>query len=113
MMLPLERAGRGWGTSWPAAWVQSPARRLTGCLGQDCDFSDLGVIRRMSVKESKAFGCSRHSLWSVIMRSNAPTVAADVWDRTGQCFPSASTVVDCGDPEALGTLEMASVVGPL
>ena len=112
-MLPLERAGRGWGTSWPAACVQSPAPPLTGRLGQDCDFPDLGVMSRMSVKESKAFGCSRHSLWSVIMRSNAPTAAADVWDRTGQCFPSDSTVVDCGDPEALGTLEKASVAGPL
>lgn len=112
-MLPLERAGRGWGTSWPAAWVQSPAWPLIGRLGQDCDFPDLGVVRRMSFKESKAFGCSRHSLWSVIMRSDAPTVAADVWDRAGQCFPSASTVVVCGHQEKLGTLEKATVAGPL
>lgn len=112
-MLPLERAGRGWGTSWPAAWVQSPARPLIGRLGQDSGFPDLGVMRRMSIKESKAFGCSRHSLWSVIVRSGAPTVAADVWDRAGQCFPSASTVVVCGHQEKLGTLEKATVAGPL
>lgn len=47
------------------------------------------------------------------MRSNAPTVAADVWDRTGQCFPLASTVVVCGDQKELGCLEKATVAGPL
>ena len=82
-------------------------------LGPVCDFPDLGVTRRMSVNKSKAFGCSGHSLWSVIMRSNAPTVAADVWDRTGQCFPLASTVVVCGDQKELGCLEKATVAGPL
>lgn len=30
-------------------------------------------------------------------------------DGTGQCFPSASTVVICGDQEELGTSETASV----
>lgn len=88
--------GRTESTSWPTAWVQSPARPLIGRLGQDSGFPDLGVMRRMSIKESKTFGCSRHSLWSVIVRSGAPTVAADGWDRAGQCFPSASTVVVCG-----------------